>query len=236
MYDGVLPATGVTVKPCPRVPVYHGDLTHSREENGMTGVGDDAAANSARVMYNNLIARMITRDEAALAEMYDATANRVYALALRITGQSQAAEEVVSDVYFQAWQQAQRYDAARGTVLTWLLTICRSRALDSLRRREPAETHAEPHDLQPDLFFEERGPLDLLLIVEQNSGLHRALATLSKSQQMLLALAFFKGMTHQEIAVHTGMPLGSVKTSLRKAVQLLKSLLQDPTLSAENYL
>ena len=202
----------------------------------MTGVGDDAAANSARVMYNNLIARMITRDEAALAEMYDATANRVYALALRITGQSQAAEEVVSDVYFQAWQQAQRYDAARGTVLTWLLTICRSRALDSLRRREPAETHAEPHDLQPDLFFEERGPLDLLLIVEQNSGLHRALATLSKSQQMLLALAFFKGMTHQEIAVHTGMPLGSVKTSLRKAVQLLKSLLQDPTLSAENYL
>lgn len=199
----------------------------------MADVADNTAAQMERAPYGELIARMIARDETALGEIYDATAGRVYALALRITGQSQAAEEVVSDVYFQIWQQAQRYDPVRGTVLTWMLTICRSRALDSLRRREPAETHAEPHDLQPDLFFEDRGPLDLLLIVEQNSRLHRALATLNKGQQMLLALAFFKGMTHQEIAVHTGMPLGSVKTGLRKAVQLLKSLLQDPILDAE---
>lgn len=197
----------------------------------MTGVVDNAAAQVGYALYGDLIARMIVRDEAALGEIYDATAGRVYALALRITGLSQAAEEVVSDVYFQIWQQAQRYDPARGTVLTWLLTICRSRALDSLRRREPAETHAEPHALQPDLFCEDRSPLDLLLVVEQKSRLHRALATLNKSQQMLLALAFFKGMTHQEIAVHTGMPLGSVKTSLRKAMQLLKSLLQDPKLA-----
>lgn len=197
----------------------------------MTGVVDNAAAQVGYALYGDLIARMIVRDEAALGEIYDATAGRVYALALRITGLSQAAEEVVSDVYFQIWQQAQRYDPARGTVLTWLLTICRSRALDSLRRREPAETHAEPHDLQPDLFCEDHSPLDLLLVVEQKSRLHRALATLNKSQQMLLALAFFKGMTHQEIAVHTGMPLGSVKTGLRKAMQLLKSLLQDPKLA-----
>lgn len=199
----------------------------------MTGVVDNTAAPVGRALYGDLIARMIARDEAALAEIYDATAGRVYALALRITGQGAAAEEVVSDVYFQIWQQAQRYDPARGTVLTWLLTICRSRALDSLRRREPAETHAEPHDLQPDLFCEDRGPLDLLLIVEQNSRLHRALATLNKNQQMLLTLAFFKGMTHHEIATHTGMPLGSVKTGLRKAVQILKSLLQDPIRGVE---
>lgn len=228
IHDGVLPASqapakhaGVPYKLC--IAAGGGDR--------VTGVVDNAAAQVGYALYGDLIARMIVRDEAALGEIYDATAGRVYALALRITGLSQAAEEVVSDVYFQIWQQAQRYDPARGTVLTWLLTICRSRALDSLRRREPAETHAEPHDLQPDLFCEDHSPLDLLLVVEQKSRLHRALATLNKSQQMLLALAFFKGMTHQEIAVHTGMPLGSVKTGLRKAMQLLKSLLQDPKLA-----
>ncbi len=226
IHDGVLPASEAAAKHA-GVPYK---LCTAAGGDGVTGVVDNAAQ-VGRALYGDLIARMIVRDEAALGEIYDATAGRVYALALRITGLSQAAEEVVSDVYFQIWQQAQRYDSARGTVLTWLLTICRSRALDSLRRREPAETHAEPHDLQPDLFCEDRSPLDLLLVVEQKSRLHRALATLNKSQQMLLALAFFKGMTHQEIAVHTGMPLGSVKTGLRKAMQLLKSLLQDPKLA-----
>lgn len=201
--------------------------------DGVIGVVDNAATDLNRGLYADLMVRMVARDEAALGEIYDATASRVYALALRITGQSQAAEEVVSDVYFQIWQQAQRYDPARGTVLTWLLTICRSRALDSLRRRELAETHAQPQDLQPDQFCEQRDPLELLLIVEQNSSLHRALATLNKTQRMLLALAFFKGLTHQEIAAHIGMPLGSVKTSLRKAVQVLKALLQDPQTGAE---
>ena len=229
IHNGVLPASEAATKRAARP--YK--LCTAAGDDGVADVADNTAAQMERAPHGELIARMIARDETALGEIYDATAGRVYALALRITGQSQAAEEVVSDVYFQIWQQAQRYDPVRGTVLTWMLTICRSRALDSLRRREPAETHAEPHDLQPDLFFEDRGPLDLLLIVEQNSRLHRALATLNKGQQMLLALAFFKGMTHQEIAVHTGMPLGSVKTGLRKAVQLLKSLLQDPILDAE---
>ena len=200
---------------------------HQREGDGVTGLVGDSAANIDNARHRALVARMVEGDESALAELYDAMIGRVYGLALRITGQAPAAEEVVSDTYLQVWQQARRYDAQRGSVLTWVLTICRSRALDSLRRREPAESHPEPDTLRPDLFNDDACPLNLLLSLERNSALYSACATLSAEQQQLIALAFFRGMTHQEIAAHTGKPLGSVKTSLRKAMLSLQPLLQD---------
>ncbi len=200
---------------------------HQRQGGGVTDPGGDSAANTENAMHRALVARMVVRDESALEELYDRLSGRVYGLALRITGSAPAAEEVVSDTYLQVWQQAQRYDAQRGSVLTWVLTICRSRALDSLRRREPAEPHAEPDTLRPDLFNDEACPLNLLLTLEKNTALYAACMTLSGEQQELIALAFFRGMTHQEIAAHTGRPLGSIKTSLRKAMHCLQPLLQD---------
>lgn len=183
--------------------------------------------------FRALLARIAARDQAALADFYDATSGRAYALALRVTGQTPAAEEVVSDVYFQVWQQAERYDAARGRVLAWLLTICRSRALDWLRRRDDAELHPEPQSLRPDIFRDDDEPMNMLLTLERDSSIHAALTTLNESQQRLLSLAFFRGMSHQEIAHHTGMPLGSVKTVLRKAMQTLKQLIGENPLSSE---
>jgi RNA polymerase sigma factor (sigma-70 family) len=198
-----------------------------REGHGVTSPGDDTAAQADNTRHRGLVARLAAQDESALEELYDVMAGRVYGLALRITGSAPAAEEVVSDTYLQVWQQAQRYDAQRGSVLTWVLTICRSRALDSLRRREPAESHPEPETLRPDLFNDEACPLNLLLTLEKNTALYAACMTLSGEQQELIALAFFRGMTHQEIAAHTGRPLGSIKTSLRKAMHCLQPLLQD---------
>ncbi len=175
--------------------------------------------------YRELLSGIARHEEAALAAFYDATAGRVYGLALRITRQAQAAEEVVSDVYFQVWNQAHRYEEERGRVLTWLLTICRSRALDLVRRRDQAELHADPHTLRPEAASDEDGPLDLLLATERSSALHAALQELNPAQRHLLALAFFRGLTHEEISVCTGMPLGSVKTSIRKAMHILKDML-----------
>lgn len=169
--------------------------------------------------------KIAAKDESALAAFYDATVNRVYGLALRITRASHAAEEVVSDVYWQVWQQAHRYDATRGKVLTWLLTVCRSRALDALRRGDPAELCAEPELLISNSHSSDDDPLDLLLMVERNSTAHAALNTLDSIPRQLLALAFFKGLSHQEIADHTGMPLGSVKTILRNAMGALRQVL-----------
>ena len=160
-------------------------------------------------------------DEAALSAFYDATINRVYGLALRITRQPESAAEVVSDVYFQVWREARRYDARRGNVAAWLMTICRSRALDLLRRADEAETHPEPESLRPETA--ERDTVhDLLGAVQERSALHGALARLTPLQRQLIALAFFRGMSHQEIAAHARLPLGSVKTYIRKALAVLR--------------
>ena len=96
----------------------------------------------------------------ALATFYDATISRVYGVALRITRKPETAEEVVADVYLQVWRNASTYNTARGRVLPWLLTITRSRALDHLRRKDPAEAHPEPESLRPDLDINPNDPLD----------------------------------------------------------------------------
>ena len=117
------------------------------------GTGQPEAASGAvafdpdEVALRALISAIGARDESALTALYDATASRVMALAVRFTGQHEAAEEVVMDVYLQVWRQWDRYHRARGTVMAWIFTICRSRALDWLRRRDPAETHADPYAL-----------------------------------------------------------------------------------------
>jgi RNA polymerase sigma factor (sigma-70 family) len=180
---------------------------------------------SEQETLENLVARMARAEEAALAQFYDATAACTYALARRIVRDMQSAEEVVSDVYLQAWQQAGRYDVARGRVLAWLLTICRSRALDRLRRRDAAEVHPDPHSLRPDLYRDDVEPVDVLLAFERDSRARTALAVLDAKEQRLIALAFFDGMSHQEIATYTGMPLGSVKTVLRRALQIMRGQL-----------
>jgi RNA polymerase sigma factor (sigma-70 family) len=161
------------------------------------------------------------QDQAAFARLYDATAARVYGLVLRITGRRDAAEEVSSDAYLQVWQQAQRYDVSRGSPLAWMLTIARSRALDHLRRRDPAQTYADPTTLQPHVMTAD-DPVDLLAALDRANMLHQAIAQLPSTARQLLGLAFLRGLTHQEIANHTGMPLGTVKTILRSAMQSLR--------------
>ncbi len=186
-------------------------------------VNDTSAAQEAELV--GLIERIARKDDAALGKLYDLTVSRVYGLALRITRQREAAEEVSEDVYLQVWDQADRFDAQRGRAYAWLLTLCRSRALDHLRRRDDAESHPDPETL-----VDEPGhgdPQDLLLAVEANSRVHAVLEQLSATQRQLLALAFFKGLSHQEIAQHAGMPLGTVKTHLRKALEAMREALAE---------
>lgn len=167
---------------------------------------------------------MLARDQNALGRLYDATAGRLYGVALRIVRQPELAEEVVSDTYFQAWRDCSRYDATRGKVLAWLLIICRSRALDALRRRDEAMTHPDPNELAEQQSDREN-PQDLLAVTQENATLHAALVQLSPLQRQLVALAFFRGYSHSEIEQHTGIPLGSVKTHIRKALAILRDAL-----------
>lgn len=170
-----------------------------------------------------LLQRMIDGDDSALGAFYDRTIGHVYGLALRITGRADAAEEVVGDVYLQAWRQASRYQPERARILGWLMMICRSRALDQVRRRDAVELSIELETLTE--LIDDRNPADLLELSCLQGHVRTALAELSAIQRQLIALAFFRGLTHQEIAAHTTLPLGTVKTHIRRGMAAMQTLL-----------
>lgn len=179
---------------------------------------DDAAL---RVCLDGIV----RQDQAALGRFYDVTVGRVYGVALRIVGRTEMAEEVVSDVYMQVWRDANRYDDTRGKVLGWLLVIARSRALDLLRRQDEAFSHPEPWELATEPSDVRDNPHDMLAATQAGSAVHAAMATLSPLQRQLLSLAFFRGLSHSEIVQHSGIPLGSVKTHIRRALGTLRETL-----------
>ena len=168
---------------------------------------------------------VVRRDESAFEQLYTATVNRAWSVAVRIVRQHEAAEEVVEDCYWQVWREAERFDASRGRVLTWILTICRSRALDYLRRKDIAEPVADIETLRSADLADEHDPLDILGATERASAVHRALEQLKPRERQLISLAFFRGLTHQEIAGASRMPIGTVKTIMHKAFQQLRAIL-----------
>jgi RNA polymerase sigma factor (sigma-70 family) len=169
-----------------------------------------------------LVRRMTSGDQSALECFYRASIGRVYGLALRITRSSATAEEVAQDVYVQLWNRASGFDPMRGSLLAWTLTICRSRALDALRRCDPAILDPDPTE-RLDAAVELGGnPQDLLDASRQNAELHAAMLRLSPQQRQLLSLAFFGDMSHGELAAHTGLPLGTVKSRLRRTLLMLR--------------
>lgn len=219
----------------PSWPLFHSHIQPAytpRMQDRFTHTTDVRVADPAVNQVNPaspdltvLLRRIAQQDEAALAAFYDATAARCYAVARRFTQDAWLAEDVVADVYLQVWQQAGRYDASRATALAWLLMLCRSRALDAMRRRDPAEPMAEPETLHAAQVASAESPLESLESLDRRARVHAALATLAPNERQLLALAFFRGLTHQEIAQQTGLPLGTAKTLLRKAQQQLKQQL-----------
>lgn len=174
--------------------------------------------------FFNEIEGMLARDEQSLAALYDCTLAKVYGLALKITHRHDLAEEVVEDTYMQAWQEVARFDSTRGPVMAWLMMICRSRAIDALRRLDGAQSHAEPESLRADIS-KVSSPLDILLLLERESDIQIAMQCLNAPQRQLVALAFFKGYTHEEIAAQMHIPLGTVKSNIKRAQTKLKTAL-----------
>jgi RNA polymerase sigma factor (sigma-70 family) len=173
-----------------------------------------------------LVARMAKRDEAAMSELYDMTVKRLHSFALRIVRDTGLAEEVTEDCLFQAWREANRYELGRGKVITWLLTICRSRALDALRRADIAESVEDPDEFRAQEASLMAEPEQLIGQFETNSAVHEALLKLPAKERQAVSLAFFRGLTHQEIADHWQMPLGSVKTLMHRAFAQLRTHLE----------
>lgn len=201
-------------------------LDTSENETGMAAAaGPRPAPDAVELRLRALLVRIAQGDELALGALYDETLGRVYGLALRITRNPQAAEEVAEDVFFQIWRQALRFNAERGSSMAWILTITRSRALDSLRRTDPAESCAEPETLIAGDQSVGGDPQDLLAATQRDHRLHAALAALDAVPRQLIALAFFRGLTHEEIAAEAAMPLGTVKSLIRRSLATLRSVL-----------
>jgi len=173
-----------------------------------------------------LLARLAGGDERALADLYDGTNRIVYGLALRILGEPSAAEDVTMDVYMQVWRTAGSYESERGTVLTWLATMVRSRAIDSLRRRKARRAELEDNvdevtNLSDSRFCPELASLE----VRRSRIVREAIAQLSPDQREAIELAYFSGLTHVEAAIQIGLPLGTVKTRIRSGMLQLRKIL-----------
>ena len=171
-----------------------------------------------------LLALITQRDQSALATLYDRYGARVFALAVRLLGDLQVAEEVTQDVFLRLWQRAETFHPGTSSFLAWLLAITRNRSIDEMRsrratarRRESLEltsTSAVADDPQSDV--EER-----LLAAD----VRHALADLPPAQRRAVELAIFGGLTHSEIAAALGSPLGTVKSWLRMGLRRLRSRL-----------
>ena len=174
-----------------------------------------------------LISKVMHQDEQALASLYARLGGAVFSLALQITRNTASAEEVLQDVFWQVWRQAPRFDNTRGSVPAWVLTIARSRALDAVRShiRTPQPQAQASETLDDCIASDDAGPHDLLFAAQQGSALQAALEKLNPLRRQLVSLSFYRGLTQQEIAEQTGLPLGTVKTHLRRSLLKLRDSL-----------
>jgi len=163
----------------------------------------------------------------ALADLYDRHAGIVFGLARRIVLRPEDAEEVVQDVFAQVWRQAPRYAGERASVAGWLVMLTRARAIDRLRARRarPDEDRGEAPSAALPLSSADPNPEAATLSAEQVRQVGSVFATLPDPQRVLLGLAYFEGLSHSEIAARTGVPLGTVKTRIRSAMETLRQTL-----------
>jgi RNA polymerase sigma-70 factor (ECF subfamily) len=170
-----------------------------------------------------MIKRIADGDESALAALYDRWAQTVYSLVVHLLNDTDSAEDVVEETFWQVWQRASSYDPSRGTVRTWLHTIGRSRALDRLRSRKrnrdeiraDASMVSDPRS-NPSRDVEDR---------ERRQLVYSALSELPDDQRRALELAYYRGLTQSEIAELLGEPLGTIKTRMRLGMQKLRDRL-----------
>lgn len=170
------------------------------------------------------LAGVARRDESALRRVYDATSSKLFAVCLRILGDKGEAEEVLQEVFITVWQRADSYDASRGAPMTWLTSMARNRAIDRLRsaaRRRPAEQIETVLDLADST----PGPAALAESADEARRLGRCLDELEGRQKEVIRAAFFGGLTYAELASRDGVPLGTMKSWIRRALLQLRTCL-----------
>jgi RNA polymerase sigma-70 factor (ECF subfamily) len=178
----------------------------NRELEGPVAASEDA----------DLLDRVQSGDEQAMAGLFDRYSRIVYSVALRVLRDPAAAEDVMQEIFMQIWRSPSSFVAAKGSLGGWLSVVARNRSIDTLRRKRPSEQVEEVSLASPCNLADE---------AERNILMERARAAvvlLPPEQRKTLEMAFFDGLTHSEIAEMTGDPLGTVKTRIRSALLTLR--------------
>ena len=187
---------------------------------------------------SRLLARVGLGDRAAFATLYQQTSSHLLGVVLRIHRDRAQAEDILQEVYVNVWRAAQSFDAAQSQPLTWLTSIARNRAIDSLRRTNTqprmqtnfsnpfTDNESEESDVYDTVASDAPGPLDLLSRASDARALASCMEGLSAQQRQSVALAFFDGLSHAEVADSMRQPLGTVKSWVRRALLTLKGCLE----------
>jgi RNA polymerase sigma-70 factor (ECF subfamily) len=195
----------------------------------MTGGDPQPGGNARSDKLAALLARTTLGDQRAFAELYALASAHLYAVAIRIMRDGAIAEEMLQEAFVSVWHHAGTYDAAKSQPLTWLTSIVRNRCLDRLRRREVDTETLTPRDDDEAPAWEPPSegptPVELLLAAADARALRGCLDGLEPGPRQAIALAFFRGLSHRELAAHLREPLGTVKSWVRRGLATLRRCL-----------
>ncbi|WP_153502551.1 ECF RNA polymerase sigma factor SigK [Cumulibacter manganitolerans] len=206
--------------------------TDRRPDGSVVGIDGRPAVSTAEAgpptdpneRARELLARSSRGDDAAFAELYDLVSARVYGMALRVVRDPAQAEEVTQETFVDVWRQSARYDASRGSVISWVLTVAHRRAVDRVRSSEAARQRDDAYDVRN----RERERDTTVDAVERSLDRERvtqAMRGLTDLQRSALELAYFGGYTHSEVAALLDLPLGTAKTRIRDGLIRLRDAL-----------
>ena len=167
-----------------------------------------------------LVSAIRAGDQNAMAALYDRYSSIVYSVALRVLGDTGAAEDVQQDVFMQLWRNPGTFDASRGNLGAWLAVIARNRAIDALRKRKPED---DVEDVVLSVVPDMAAEADRSRIAVK---VRELLAAMPAAQRTALEMAYYEGLTHTEIAAKTGEPLGTIKTRIRAGLIALRKAFQ----------
>lgn len=175
-----------------------------------------------------LMQRLSYRDLRAFEALYDRYGDLVYSTCLRVVRDAQLAEDIVQEVFLRLWRKPESYVAQRGRFPTWLLSVTRNRSVDEIRSRGRRQRHENTSPQQQERELpagQEQDPALSAQLADQQRLIRAALAELPEEQRLAIELAYFGGLTQQEIAAKLSQPLGTVKTRIRLGMQKLRNAL-----------
>jgi RNA polymerase sigma factor (sigma-70 family) len=181
-------------------------------------------ASAARARLVEALVKTGDEDRAAFRELYQLTSAKLFGITFRICGERQAAEDVLHDVYITIWKRAGAYEPSRASPITWLATIARNRAIDW--RRAQATRGVAPLDEMPPIPDDAPLASDTIVASQDARQLHGCLETLEQRQREAIRIAFFDGVTYADLAEQQNVPLGTLKSWVRRGLQKLKECLE----------